>query len=129
MPSRVCLRSSGLLVARSASEATLNALTFSQILSETSSISDSLWSKVNEDIHGFINVGLKTWQAEHDLQRYRSTPKWKPVKGGGSMCKSTYKRYYIILILLLLAFQLKGEITELKAQNQEFQTQLIAMRA
>ncbi|XP_050946624.1 uncharacterized protein LOC127151227 isoform X2 [Cucumis melo] len=64
---------------------------------------DSLWSKVNEDIHGFINVGLKTWQAEHDLQRYRSTPKWKPVKGGGSMCKSTYKRYYIILILLLLA--------------------------
>ncbi|KAL0551541.1 hypothetical protein IC582_010630 [Cucumis melo] len=41
---------------------------------------DSLWSKVNEDIHGIINVGLKTWQAKHDLQRYRSTPKWRPVK-------------------------------------------------
>ncbi|KAL0544368.1 hypothetical protein IC582_019482 [Cucumis melo] len=37
-------------------------------------------SKVNEDIHGVINVGLKTWQAKHDLQRYRSTPKWRPVK-------------------------------------------------
>uniref|UniRef100_A0A9I9E879 Ubiquitin-like protease family profile domain-containing protein n=1 Tax=Cucumis melo TaxID=3656 RepID=A0A9I9E879_CUCME len=24
--------------------------------------------------------GLKTWQAKHDLQCYRSTPKWKPVK-------------------------------------------------
>uniref|UniRef100_A0A9I9E5R3 Ubiquitin-like protease family profile domain-containing protein n=1 Tax=Cucumis melo TaxID=3656 RepID=A0A9I9E5R3_CUCME len=24
--------------------------------------------------------GLKTWQAKHDLQRYRSTPKWRPVK-------------------------------------------------
>ncbi|KAL4031043.1 hypothetical protein IC575_009299 [Cucumis melo] len=35
---------------------------------------DSLRSKVNEDIHGIINVGLKTWQAKHDLQRYRSTP-------------------------------------------------------
>ncbi|KAL0546678.1 hypothetical protein IC582_016590 [Cucumis melo] len=41
---------------------------------------DSLWSKINEDIHGVINVGLKTWQAKHDLQRYRSTPKWRPVK-------------------------------------------------
>ncbi|KAA0050643.1 transposase [Cucumis melo var. makuwa] len=41
---------------------------------------DSLRSKVNEDIHGVINVGLKTWQAKHDLQRYRSTPKWRPVK-------------------------------------------------
>ncbi|KAL4033113.1 hypothetical protein IC575_006199 [Cucumis melo] len=41
---------------------------------------DSLRSKVNEDIHGIINVGLKTWQAKHDLQRYRSTPKWRPVK-------------------------------------------------
>ncbi|KAL4010328.1 hypothetical protein IC575_030179 [Cucumis melo] len=43
-------------------------------------ILDSLWSKVNEDIHGVINVGLKTWQAKHDLQCYRSTPKWRPVK-------------------------------------------------
>ncbi|KAA0058413.1 transposase [Cucumis melo var. makuwa] len=25
-------------------------------------------------------LGLKTWQAKHDLQRYRSTPKWRPVK-------------------------------------------------
>ncbi|KAA0026028.1 transposase [Cucumis melo var. makuwa] len=25
-------------------------------------------------------TGLKTWQAKHDLQRYRSTPKWRPVK-------------------------------------------------
>ncbi|KAL4022723.1 hypothetical protein IC575_016467 [Cucumis melo] len=41
---------------------------------------DSLRSKVNEDIHRIINVGLKTWQAKHDLQRYRSTPKWRPVK-------------------------------------------------
>ncbi|KAA0042143.1 transposase [Cucumis melo var. makuwa] len=41
---------------------------------------DSLRSKVNEDIHGIINVGLKTWQAKHDLQRYRSTPKWRLVK-------------------------------------------------
>uniref|UniRef100_A0A9I9E6V6 Ubiquitin-like protease family profile domain-containing protein n=1 Tax=Cucumis melo TaxID=3656 RepID=A0A9I9E6V6_CUCME len=41
---------------------------------------DSLRSKVNEDIHGVINVGLKTWQVKHDLQRYRSTPKWRPVK-------------------------------------------------
>ncbi|KAL4035704.1 hypothetical protein IC575_004409 [Cucumis melo] len=41
---------------------------------------DSLRSKVNENIHGIINVGLKTWQAKHDLQRYRSTPKWRPVK-------------------------------------------------
>ncbi|KAL0559022.1 hypothetical protein IC582_003611 [Cucumis melo] len=41
---------------------------------------DSLRSKVNEDIHGVINVGLKTWQAKHDLLRYRSTPKWRPVK-------------------------------------------------
>ncbi|KAA0032423.1 gag protease polyprotein [Cucumis melo var. makuwa] len=41
---------------------------------------DSLRSKVNEDIHGIINVGLKTRQAKHDLQRYRSTPKWRPVK-------------------------------------------------
>ncbi|KAL0561537.1 hypothetical protein IC582_001968 [Cucumis melo] len=41
---------------------------------------DSLRSKVNEDIHGVINVGLKTWQAKHDLQRYRSTPKWRRVK-------------------------------------------------
>ncbi|KAL4017127.1 hypothetical protein IC575_024802 [Cucumis melo] len=41
---------------------------------------DSLRSKVNEDIHGIINVGLKTWQAKHDLQRYRSTLKWRPVK-------------------------------------------------
>ncbi|KAL0540430.1 hypothetical protein IC582_024669 [Cucumis melo] len=41
---------------------------------------DSLRSKVNEDIHGIINVGLKTWQAKHDLQHYRSTPKWRPVK-------------------------------------------------
>ncbi|KAL4025602.1 hypothetical protein IC575_014005 [Cucumis melo] len=41
---------------------------------------DSLRSKVNEDIHGIINVGLKTWQMKHDLQRYRSTPKWRPVK-------------------------------------------------
>uniref|UniRef100_A0A9I9EK96 Ubiquitin-like protease family profile domain-containing protein n=1 Tax=Cucumis melo TaxID=3656 RepID=A0A9I9EK96_CUCME len=41
---------------------------------------DSLRSKVNEDIHGVINVGLKTWQAKHNLQRYRSTPKWRPVK-------------------------------------------------
>ncbi|KAL0549364.1 hypothetical protein IC582_013846 [Cucumis melo] len=41
---------------------------------------DSLRSKVNEDIHGVINVGLKTWQAKHDLQCYRSTPKWRPVK-------------------------------------------------
>ncbi|KAL0545944.1 hypothetical protein IC582_015848 [Cucumis melo] len=41
---------------------------------------DSLRSKVNEDIHGIINVGLKTWQAKHDLKRYRSTPKWRPVK-------------------------------------------------
>ncbi|KAL0556752.1 hypothetical protein IC582_005268 [Cucumis melo] len=41
---------------------------------------NSLRSKVNEDIHGIINVGLKTWQAKHDLQRYRSTPKWRPVK-------------------------------------------------
>ncbi|KAL0536820.1 hypothetical protein IC582_025782 [Cucumis melo] len=41
---------------------------------------DSLRSKVNEDIHGIMNVGLKTWQAKHDLQRYRSTPKWRPVK-------------------------------------------------
>ncbi|KAL4017141.1 hypothetical protein IC575_024816 [Cucumis melo] len=41
---------------------------------------DSLRSKVNEDIHGIINVGLKTWQAKHDLQRYRSTPKWRHVK-------------------------------------------------
>ncbi|KAL4017097.1 hypothetical protein IC575_024771 [Cucumis melo] len=41
---------------------------------------DSLRGKVNEDIHGVINVGLKTWQAKHDLQRYRSTPKWRPVK-------------------------------------------------
>ncbi|KAL4016482.1 hypothetical protein IC575_024134 [Cucumis melo] len=43
---------------------------------------DSLRSKVNEDIHGVINVkvGLKTWQAKHDLQRYRSTPKWRPIK-------------------------------------------------
>ncbi|KAL4032720.1 hypothetical protein IC575_005801 [Cucumis melo] len=41
---------------------------------------DSLRSKVNEDIHGVINVGLKTWQAKHDLQRYRLTPKWRPVK-------------------------------------------------
>ncbi|KAA0063906.1 uncharacterized protein E6C27_scaffold616G00320 [Cucumis melo var. makuwa] len=24
--------------------------------------------------------GLKTWQAKHDLQRYRSTPQWRPVK-------------------------------------------------
>ncbi|TYK19584.1 uncharacterized protein E5676_scaffold1274G00260 [Cucumis melo var. makuwa] len=24
--------------------------------------------------------GLKTWQAKHDLQRYRLTPKWRPVK-------------------------------------------------
>uniref|UniRef100_A0A9I9EJ29 Ubiquitin-like protease family profile domain-containing protein n=1 Tax=Cucumis melo TaxID=3656 RepID=A0A9I9EJ29_CUCME len=24
--------------------------------------------------------GLKTWQAKHDLQRDRSTPKWRPVK-------------------------------------------------
>ncbi|KAL0537041.1 hypothetical protein IC582_026009 [Cucumis melo] len=41
---------------------------------------DSLRSKVNEDIYGIINVGLKTWQAKHDLQRYRSTPKWRLVK-------------------------------------------------
>ncbi|KAL4035939.1 hypothetical protein IC575_004651 [Cucumis melo] len=41
---------------------------------------DSLRSKVNEDIHGIINVGLKTWQAKHDLQRYRLTPKWRLVK-------------------------------------------------
>ncbi|KAA0047122.1 transposase [Cucumis melo var. makuwa] len=41
---------------------------------------DSLRCKVNEDIHGIINVGLKTWQAKHDLQCYRSTPKWRPVK-------------------------------------------------
>ncbi|KAA0055630.1 transposase [Cucumis melo var. makuwa] len=41
---------------------------------------DSLRSKVNEDIHGIIHVGLKTWQAKHDLQRYRSTPKWRSVK-------------------------------------------------
>ncbi|KAL0560262.1 hypothetical protein IC582_000662 [Cucumis melo] len=41
---------------------------------------DSLRSKVNEDIHGVINEWLKTWQAKHDLQRYRSTPKWRPVK-------------------------------------------------
>ncbi|KAL4032997.1 hypothetical protein IC575_006081 [Cucumis melo] len=41
---------------------------------------DSLRSKVNEDIHRIINVGLKTWQAKHDLQRYRSTPQWRPVK-------------------------------------------------
>ncbi|KAA0059665.1 uncharacterized protein E5676_scaffold111G00120 [Cucumis melo var. makuwa] len=41
---------------------------------------DSLRSKVNEDIHGVINVGLKTWQAKHDLQCYRSTPKWRFVK-------------------------------------------------
>ncbi|KAL4028357.1 hypothetical protein IC575_011550 [Cucumis melo] len=41
---------------------------------------DSLRSKVNEDIHGVINVGLKTWQAKHDLQRYWSTPKQRPVK-------------------------------------------------
>ncbi|TYK11037.1 transposase [Cucumis melo var. makuwa] len=41
---------------------------------------DSLRSKVNEDIHGVINVGLKTWNAKHDLQRYRLTPKWRPVK-------------------------------------------------
>ncbi|KAL4021269.1 hypothetical protein IC575_020063 [Cucumis melo] len=41
---------------------------------------NSFRSKVNEDIHGIINVGLKTWQAKHDLQRYRSTPKWRPVK-------------------------------------------------
>ncbi|KAL0537469.1 hypothetical protein IC582_026447 [Cucumis melo] len=39
---------------------------------------ESLRSKVNEDINGVINVGLKTWQAKHDLQRYRSTPKWRP---------------------------------------------------
>ncbi|KAL4026008.1 hypothetical protein IC575_014415 [Cucumis melo] len=41
---------------------------------------DSLRSKVNEDIHGVINVGLKTWQTKHDLQLYRSTSKWRPVK-------------------------------------------------
>ncbi|KAL4037337.1 hypothetical protein IC575_000929 [Cucumis melo] len=41
---------------------------------------DSLRSKVNKDIHGVINVGLKTWQAKHDLQRYRLTPKWRSVK-------------------------------------------------
>ncbi|KAL4021066.1 hypothetical protein IC575_019855 [Cucumis melo] len=41
---------------------------------------DSLQSKVNGDIHEVINVGLKTWQAKHDLQRYRSTPKWRPLK-------------------------------------------------
>ncbi|KAA0040876.1 uncharacterized protein E6C27_scaffold345G00330 [Cucumis melo var. makuwa] len=40
---------------------------------------DSLWSKVNEDIHGVITV-LKMWQAKHDLQRYQSTSKQKPVK-------------------------------------------------
>ncbi|KAL4026760.1 hypothetical protein IC575_015201 [Cucumis melo] len=40
---------------------------------------DSLRSKVNEDIHGII-MWLKTWQAKYDLQRYRSTPKWRPVK-------------------------------------------------
>ncbi|TYJ95752.1 uncharacterized protein E5676_scaffold110G00080 [Cucumis melo var. makuwa] len=37
---------------------------------------DSLRSRVNEDIHGIIN----TWQVKHDLQRYRSTPKWRHVK-------------------------------------------------
>ncbi|KAA0065831.1 uncharacterized protein E6C27_scaffold37G001390 [Cucumis melo var. makuwa] len=42
---------------------------------------DSLRSKVNEDIHGIIMCKwLKTWQAKYDLQRYRSTPKWRPVK-------------------------------------------------
>ncbi|KAL0539451.1 hypothetical protein IC582_023663 [Cucumis melo] len=40
----------------------------------------SLRSKVNKDIHGVINVWLKTWQAKHDLQRYRSTLKWRPIK-------------------------------------------------
>ncbi|KAL4017067.1 hypothetical protein IC575_024741 [Cucumis melo] len=50
---------------------------------------DSLMSKVNEDIHGFINVGLKTWQAKQDLQRYRSTPKWRPVNFN---TKSAYRQ-------------------------------------
>ncbi|KAL0533745.1 hypothetical protein IC582_027788 [Cucumis melo] len=36
---------------------------------------DFLRSQVNEDIQGVINVGSKTWQAKHDLQRYRLTPK------------------------------------------------------
>ncbi|KAL0544322.1 hypothetical protein IC582_019435 [Cucumis melo] len=55
---------------------------------------DSLRSKVNEDIHGIINVGLKTWQAKHDLQRYRSTPKWRPVKCPRQL-DSVGFRYYV----------------------------------
>uniref|UniRef100_A0A9I9EKP4 Transposase n=1 Tax=Cucumis melo TaxID=3656 RepID=A0A9I9EKP4_CUCME len=27
---------------------------------------------------GMVEIGLKTWKAKHDLQRYRSTPKWRP---------------------------------------------------
>uniref|UniRef100_A0A9I9EA22 Ubiquitin-like protease family profile domain-containing protein n=1 Tax=Cucumis melo TaxID=3656 RepID=A0A9I9EA22_CUCME len=57
-------------------------------------ILDSLWSKVNEDIHGVINVGLKTWQAKHDLQCYRSTPKWRPVKCPRQL-DSVGCRYYV----------------------------------
>ncbi|TYK06270.1 transposase [Cucumis melo var. makuwa] len=34
-------------------------------------------------------TGLKTWQAKHDLQRYRSTPKWRPVKFN---TKSAYRQ-------------------------------------
>ncbi|KAL4011817.1 hypothetical protein IC575_028880 [Cucumis melo] len=56
---------------------------------------DSLRSKFNEDIHGIINVGLKTWQAKHDLQRYRSTPKWRPVKALAIGFVGCYVQKYI----------------------------------
>ncbi|KAA0038258.1 transposon protein, putative, CACTA, En/Spm sub-class [Cucumis melo var. makuwa] len=36
---------------------------------------------IRHDCKGrWVEKGLKTWQVKHDLQRYRSTPKWRPVK-------------------------------------------------
>ncbi|KAL4010556.1 hypothetical protein IC575_030057 [Cucumis melo] len=69
---------------------------------------DSLRSKVNEDIHGIINVGLKTWQAKHDLQCYRSTPKWRPVK-----LDSVGSGYYVQKYIHEIVYNSSTSITSL----------------
>ncbi|KAL0540434.1 hypothetical protein IC582_024673 [Cucumis melo] len=73
---------------------------------------DSLRSKVNEDIHGIINVGLKTWQAKHDLQRYRSTPKWRPVKCPRQL-DSVGCRYYVQKYIHEIVYNSSTSITSL----------------
>uniref|UniRef100_A0A9I9EIZ2 Ubiquitin-like protease family profile domain-containing protein n=1 Tax=Cucumis melo TaxID=3656 RepID=A0A9I9EIZ2_CUCME len=56
--------------------------------------------------------GLKTWQAKHDLQRYRSTPKWRPVKCPRQL-DSVGCRYYVQKYIHEIVYNSSTSITSL----------------